>query len=126
MKTQAQQGPTESCLSGWQGSHGGAQSGGVVIFKVGLGDADLVTAADETMPSSERVRSAWAGASPATLPTWPILQDGSYSTCGGSGAEQLFVPPALERDPPRRQDHLREEPPDWREEAKGLGSNPPP
>ena len=69
----------------------------MVIFKVRLGDTDLVTAADEKMPSSERVRSVWAGASPSMLPTWLTLQDGSSSTCGGFRDEQVFVPPALER-----------------------------
>ena len=69
----------------------------MVIFNVRLGDTDLVTATDKKMPSSERVRSVWAGASPSRLPTWLILQDGSYSTCGGFGDEQVFVPPALER-----------------------------
>ncbi|KAB1264500.1 hypothetical protein Cadr_000020259 [Camelus dromedarius] len=69
----------------------------------------------EMVPSSEKVRSARAGA----RPSWLTLHDGSHSRC-------LWTFCPGERDPPSRQDLLGMQPPDWREVARGLGSNPAP
>lgn len=87
MKTQARQGAHQELPMAGYRSHGGAQSRGVVIFNIRLGDTDLVTATARRR-CCERVRVSRQEPAPPGSPTWLILQDGSYSTCGGFGDEQ--------------------------------------